>query len=83
MSKIVVGNWKVVGIYRSDRPFIVSIPAEARSRCPVKHLYVDDITKWVKMDNTLQIQLNRKVVGKNEGTLQLYTRRGCLYKLVK
>ena len=83
LSKIVVGNWKVVGIYRSDRPFIVSIPAEARSRCPVKHLYVDDITKWVKMDNTLQIQLNRKVVGKNEGTLQLYTRRGCLYKLVK
>lgn len=84
LSKIVVGNWKVIGVYRVDKPFMFSVPSETRSRCPIKHLYVDDITKWVKMNNTVTIHLNKKVVGNDrQGTLQLLTRRGCVYKLVK
>ena len=83
LSKIVVGNWKVLGVYLVDSPFMISVPQEFRSRCPIKHLYVDNIAKWVKPDSTVIIQLNRKVIGKNEGSLQLYSKRGCIYKLVK
>jgi len=73
LTKIVVGTWKVIGIYDANRPIMFSVPDLVRSRCPVRHVYLPDVTKFVKPGNCLRLQLTRKLIGDQE--LVPYARR--------
>lgn len=80
LSKIVVGKWHVVGVYKVNKPFVIPVPSNIRNRCSVRHVYVDNASNYVSEGSTLVINLNKKTSG--NCYVQLMNKRSLMHKLM-
>lgn len=78
LNKIVVGNWFVLGVYDPTRVIAVTIPSEARSRTPIHHLYLPDLSKQMKCGESLKIHIGKRTLSNGKSLVQ-YARRSELW----
>lgn len=61
ISRVVVGQTIVVGVYRPGQPVVMTFPEELRPRSGIRHMYVKDLGKIVtEAGKTEIIYLNKK-----------------------
>lgn len=80
ISKIIVGKTTVLGIYKIGVPVLFSIPDEISVRTPVKHVYVEDLQKFVAPNSTMKLLLTKKRTSTDKNIV-LRTKRSAIHTI--
>lgn len=81
-SKIVVGKWKVLGVFDARKPFIINIPSDYRNRTPIKSIYLPSMTDMLTVGKTATIHLGKKTFNGKVG-LVLRNKKSSLWTIKK
>jgi len=81
-SKIVVGKWKVLGVFDSSKPFIINIPGECRNRTPIRSIYLPAINDVLVVGKPATIQLGKKMFS-DKVELVLRNKKSSLWTIKK
>lgn len=82
LSKIVVGTWKVVGVYSTKRPILLTVPDEGRSRTPIRHVYLSNVSDYFDANGRCSLQLGKRCM-ENGPDLVPYARKSEIWTLKK
>jgi DNA gyrase/topoisomerase IV subunit A len=81
VDRLVIGKWKVLGLFALDEPFIVNIPNTYLSRNKTHQLFVPDILSVMAGETNLRVYMGRskpcqtgKIVKSKHGMLQLVSK---------